>query len=61
LIVLKANWPPPKAWLLVRDPVGHIGIDDKGRIKMSRKAAMKERDAAAAACEGAPAPAEDNG
>lgn len=26
-----------------------IGIDDKGRIKMSRKAAMKEKDAAAAA------------
>ena len=32
-----------------------IGIDDKGRIKMSRKAAMKEKDAAAAA------PAEDLG
>jgi polyribonucleotide nucleotidyltransferase len=26
-----------------------IGIDDKGRVKLSRKAAMKERDAAAAA------------
>ncbi|WP_395731894.1 polyribonucleotide nucleotidyltransferase [Prosthecobacter sp.] len=36
-----------------------IGIDDKGRIKMSRKAAMKEKDAAAAA--GAAAPAEDVG
>jgi polyribonucleotide nucleotidyltransferase len=36
-----------------------IGIDDKGRIKMSRKAAMKEKDAAAAA--GGAAPAEDNG
>ncbi|NBV87343.1 MAG: S1 RNA-binding domain-containing protein, partial [Verrucomicrobia bacterium] len=24
-----------------------IGIDDKGRVKLSRKAAMKERDAAA--------------
>ena len=35
-----------------------IGIDDKGRIKMSRKAAMKEKDAAAA---GEAAPAEDNG
>ena len=34
-----------------------IGIDDKGRIKMSRKAAMKEKDAAAAA--GGAAPAED--
>ncbi len=32
-----------------------IGIDDKGRIKMSRKAAMKEKDAAAAGGEGAPA------
>ena len=60
--MLKANWPPPKAWLLVRDPVGHIGIDDKGRIKMSRKAAMKEKDAAAAAGgDAAPAPAEDLG
>ena len=39
-----------------------IGIDDKGRIKMSRKAAMKDKDAAAAAGgEAAPAPAEDNG
>jgi polyribonucleotide nucleotidyltransferase len=39
-----------------------IGIDDKGRIKMSRKAAMKEKDAAAAAGgDAAPAPAEDNG
>ena len=36
-----------------------IGIDDKGRIKMSRKAAMKEKDAAAAA--GGAAPAEDVG
>ena len=36
-----------------------IGIDDKGRIKMSRKAAMKEKDAAAAA--GDAAPAEDVG
>jgi polyribonucleotide nucleotidyltransferase len=36
-----------------------IGIDDKGRIKMSRKAAMKEKDAAAAA--GDAAPAEDLG
>lgn len=35
-----------------------IGIDDKGRIKMSRKAAMKEKDAAAG---GEAAPAEDNG
>ncbi|MFO1440574.1 MAG: polyribonucleotide nucleotidyltransferase [Verrucomicrobiaceae bacterium] len=35
-----------------------IGIDDKGRIKMSRKAAMKDKDAAAA---GEAAPAEDNG
>ncbi len=39
-----------------------IGIDDKGRIKMSRKAAMKEKDAAAAAeAGGEAAPAEDNG
>jgi len=38
-----------------------IGIDDKGRIKMSRKAAMKEKDAAAKAeAEGA-APAADVG
>ena len=37
-----------------------IGVDDKGRIKMSRKAAMKEKDAAAAAG-GEVAPAEDNG
>ncbi|MHB1078379.1 MAG: polyribonucleotide nucleotidyltransferase [Prosthecobacter sp.] len=36
-----------------------IGIDDKGRIKMSRKAAMKDKDAAAAA--GDAAPAEDVG
>ena len=36
-----------------------IGIDDKGRIKMSRKAAMKEKDAAAAA--GDAAPVEDVG
>lgn len=35
-----------------------IGIDDKGRIKMSRKAAMKEKDAAAA---GEAAPAADVG
>ncbi|MBB5032158.1 polyribonucleotide nucleotidyltransferase [Prosthecobacter vanneervenii] len=35
-----------------------IGIDDKGRIKMSRKAAMKEKDAAAKAeAEGAATPA----
>jgi polyribonucleotide nucleotidyltransferase len=33
-----------------------IGIDDKGRVKLSRKAAMKERDAAAAA---AAAPAQE--
>jgi polyribonucleotide nucleotidyltransferase len=33
-----------------------VGIDDKGRVKMSRKAAMKEKDAAAAG--GAEAPAE---
>ena len=60
--MLKANWPPPKAWLLVRDPIGHIGIDDQGPIKMSRKAAMKDKDAAAAAGgDAAPAPAEDNG
>ena len=26
-----------------------IGVDDKGRVKLSRKAAMKERDEAAAA------------
>jgi polyribonucleotide nucleotidyltransferase len=32
-----------------------VGIDEKGRIKMSRKAAMKEKDAAAAAGEAAPA------
>jgi polyribonucleotide nucleotidyltransferase len=38
-----------------------VGIDDKGRIKMSRKAAMKEKDAAAAAGDDAPAPAEDVG
>jgi polyribonucleotide nucleotidyltransferase len=36
-----------------------IGIDDKGRIKMSRKAAMKDKDAAAAS--GEDAPAEDLG
>lgn len=35
-----------------------IGIDDKGRIKMSRKAAMKEKDAAAG---GEAAPAADVG
>lgn len=36
-----------------------VGIDEKGRIKMSRKAAMKEKDAAAkAAAEGGAAPAE---
>ncbi len=34
-----------------------IGIDDKGRIKMSRKAAMKEKDAAAAAEGAAESPA----
>lgn len=41
-----------------------VGIDEKGRIKMSRKAAMKDKDAAAKAeAEGgaAPAPAEDLG
>ena len=39
-----------------------IGIDDKGRIKMSRKAAMKEKDAAAAGeAGGEAAPAEDVG
>lgn len=40
-----------------------IGIDDKGRIKMSRKAAMKEKDAAAAAAAAAgdAAPAADVG
>jgi polyribonucleotide nucleotidyltransferase len=39
-----------------------IGIDDKGRIKMSRKAAMKDKDAAAAAGDnGDAAPAEDLG
>ncbi len=39
-----------------------IGIDDKGRIKMSRKAAMKDKDAAAAAAAaGDAAPAEDAG
>jgi polyribonucleotide nucleotidyltransferase len=38
-----------------------IGIDDKGRIKMSRKAAMKDKDAAAAAAAGDAAPAEDVG
>jgi polyribonucleotide nucleotidyltransferase len=27
-----------------------IGVDDKGRVKLSRKAAMKERDAKATAC-----------
>ena len=32
-----------------------IGVDDKGRVKMSRKAAMKEKDAAA---KGEDAPAE---
>jgi len=32
-----------------------IGIDEKGRIKMSRKAAMKEKDAAAAGGDVAPA------
>jgi polyribonucleotide nucleotidyltransferase len=34
-----------------------IGIDDKGRVKMSRKAAMKELDAKAQA-EGAAEPVE---
>ena len=35
-----------------------IGIDEKGRVKLSRKAAMKERDEAAAVAAGAaPAPA----
>jgi len=32
-----------------------IGIDEKGRVKLSRKAAMKERNEAAAAESGAPA------
>jgi len=26
-----------------------IGVDDRGKVKLSRKAAMKDRDAAAAA------------
>ncbi|MFZ4115731.1 MAG: polyribonucleotide nucleotidyltransferase [Chthoniobacterales bacterium] len=30
-----------------------IGLDDKGRVKLSRKAAMKDRDAAAASASGA--------
>lgn len=38
-----------------------VGIDEKGRIKMSRKAAMKEKDAAAKAEGAAPAEAEDLG
>ena len=37
-----------------------IGVDDKGRVKMSRKAAMKEKDAAAQG-EAAPAPASAEG
>ena len=32
-----------------------IGIDDKGKVKMSRKAAMKEKDEAAKAAAEAPA------
>ena len=32
-----------------------IGVDDKGRVKMSRKIAMKEKDAAAQAASAAPA------
>jgi polyribonucleotide nucleotidyltransferase len=28
-----------------------IGVDDKGRVKLSRKAAMKDRDQAAATAE----------
>jgi polyribonucleotide nucleotidyltransferase len=32
-----------------------IGVDDKGRVKMSRKIAMKEKDAAAQAAAAAPA------
>lgn len=35
-----------------------LGIDEKGRVKMSRKAAMKEKDDAAKAESGAPAEAE---
>ncbi|MEN3943468.1 polyribonucleotide nucleotidyltransferase [Prosthecobacter sp. SYSU 5D2] len=38
-----------------------LGIDEKGRVKMSRKAAMKEKDDAAKAESGAPAEAEDLG
>ncbi|RYD73126.1 MAG: hypothetical protein EOP84_22035, partial [Verrucomicrobiaceae bacterium] len=35
-----------------------IGVDEKGRVKLSRKAAMKDRDEAANAAAGdAPAPA----
>jgi polyribonucleotide nucleotidyltransferase len=34
-----------------------IGIDDKGKVKLSRKAAMRERDAAASAAQ-SPAPAD---
>ena len=37
-----------------------LGIDDKGRVKMSRKAAMKDKDAAASG-ESAPASAEAEG
>ena len=34
-----------------------LGVDERGKIKLSRKAAMKERDEAAAGNGGAPAPA----
>jgi polyribonucleotide nucleotidyltransferase len=34
-----------------------IGVDDKGRVKLSRKAAMKERDEATQASAGGEAPA----
>ena len=36
-------------------PVKVLGVDERGKIKLSRKAAMKERDEAAG--NGAPAPA----
>ena len=37
-----------------------IGVDEKGRVKLSRKAAMKERDEATANGTPAPAPAGAN-
>jgi polyribonucleotide nucleotidyltransferase len=38
-----------------------IGVDEKGRVKLSRKAAMKERDEASAnGAPAAPAPAGAN-